>query len=132
MLQLLVYPMLDDRSAALPANRSYRLWNPRSNLFGWTSYLGGADPQVVVPARRADLNGLAPAWIGVGTVDLFYDEDLDYAARLREAGVPCTVETVSGAFHGFDRLVPKAVVSQAFFASQCATLRGAFSLAREG
>ncbi|BBY33865.1 alpha/beta hydrolase [Mycolicibacter minnesotensis] len=132
VLQLLVYPMLDDRSAALPANRSYRLWNPRSNLFGWTSYLGGADPQVAVPARRADLNGLAPAWIGVGTVDLFYDEDLDYAARLREAGVPCTVETVSGAFHGFDRLVPKAVVSQAFFASQCATLRGAFSLAREG
>lgn len=132
VLQLLVYPMLDDRSAALPANRSYRLWNPRSNLFGWTSYLGGADPQIAVPARRADLRGLAPAWIGVGTVDLFYDEDLDYAARLREAGVPCTVETVSGAFHGFDQLVPKAAVSQAFFASQCASLRGAFSLAREG
>lgn len=61
VLQLLVYPMLDDRSAALPPNRGYRLWNPRSNLFGWTSYLGGADPQVAVPARRADLAGLAPA-----------------------------------------------------------------------
>lgn len=132
VLQLLVYPMLDDRSAALPPNRSYRLWNPRSNLFGWTSYLGGADPQVAVPARRADLAGLAPAWIGVGTLDLFYDEDLLYAERLREAGVSCAVETVSGAFHGFDQLVPKAAVSQAFFASQCASLRGAFTLAREG
>ena len=126
VLQLLVYPMLDDRSAALPANRSYRLWNPRSNLFGWTAYLGDADPQVAVPARRADLSGLAPAWIGVGTLDLFHDEDLAYAERLRQAGVPCQVETVPGAFHGFDLLMPKAAVSRAFFASQCESLRNAF------
>lgn len=132
VLQLLVYPMLDDRSAALPANRSYRLWNPRSNLFGWTAYLGDADPQVAVPARRAALSGLAPAWIGVGTLDLFHDEDLAYAQRLRQAGVPCEVETVPGAFHGFDLLLPKAAVSRAFFASQCESLRGAFSRAREG
>lgn len=127
VLQLLVYPMLDDRSAALPPNRGYRLWNPRSNLFGWTSYLGGADPQVAVPARRADLSGLAPAWIGVGTLDLFHDEDLAYAERLRQAGVPCEVETVPGAFHGFDLLMTKAPVSRAFFAAQCASLRKAFT-----
>lgn len=133
VLQLLVYPMLDDRSAALPANPGYRLWNPRSNRFGWTSYLGGppqlggADPQVAVPARRADLSGLAPAWIGVGALDLFYDEDLAYADRLQQAGVPCEVETVPGAFHGFDLLLPKAGVSQSFFASQCASLRRAWT-----
>ncbi|OBK81353.1 alpha/beta hydrolase [Mycolicibacter heraklionensis] len=126
VLQLLVYPMLDDRSAALPANSGYRLWNPRSNLFGWTAYLGDADPQVAVPARRADLSGLAPAWIGVGTLDLFHDEDLAYAQRLRQAGVPCKVETVRGAFHGFDLLMPKVAVSRAFFASQCESLRNAF------
>ncbi|WP_024442685.1 MULTISPECIES: alpha/beta hydrolase [unclassified Mycobacterium] len=126
VLQLLVYPMLDDRSAALPANRSYRLWNPRSNLFGWTAYLGDTDPQIAVPARRADLSGLAPAWIGVGTFDLFHDEDLAYAERLRQAGVPCEVETVPGAFHGFDLLRPKVAVSRAFFARQCESLRNAF------
>ncbi|BBZ24906.1 alpha/beta hydrolase [Mycolicibacter hiberniae] len=126
VLQLLVYPMLDDRSATLPAHRHYRLWSPRSNRFGWTSYLGDAEPQMAVPARRADLSGLAPAWIGVGTLDLFYDEDLAYAGRLRQAGVPCDVETVSGAFHGFDLLMPKAPVSQKFFASQCASLRDAY------
>lgn len=126
VLQLLLYPMLDDRSAALPAHRGYRLWGPRSNLFGWTAYLGDADPQVVVPARRADLSGLAPAWIGVGTFDLFHDEDLAYAQRLRQAGVPCDVEVVSGAFHGFDLLMPKAPVSRQFFASQCASLRNAY------
>ncbi|MGV0627476.1 alpha/beta hydrolase [Mycolicibacter minnesotensis] len=126
-LQLLVYPMLDDRSAALPANRAYRLWNPRNNRFGWSSYLQDADPQAAVPARRADLSALAPAWIGVGTLDLFYDEDLAYAQRLRQAGVPCEIEVVAGAFHGFDRLLPRAAISQSFFAKQCQSLRGSFT-----
>ncbi|MDD7812034.1 alpha/beta hydrolase [Mycobacterium sp. CSUR Q5927] len=130
VLQLLVYPMLDDRSAQLPADPGYRLWSPRSNQFGWTAYLGDADPQVAVPARRADLSGLAPAWIGVGTLDLFHDENLAYAERLRQAGVPCEVETIAGAFHGFDLLLAKAPVSRSFFASQCAGLRNAFT--REG
>lgn len=127
VLQLLVYPMLDDRSAAMPADRSYRLWNPRSNRFGWTSYLGDADPQVAVPARCPDLSGVAPAWIGVGSLDLFYDEDISYAERLRLAGVPCELQIVPGAFHGFDLLLPKAAVSQQFFTSQCASLRNAFA-----
>ncbi len=126
-LQLLAYPMLDDRSGAGPENPNYRMWDPKSNRFGWTAYLGDADPQVAVPGRREDLSGLAPAWIGVGTNDLFHDEDLAYAQRLTAAGVPCQVEVVSGAFHGFDQMVPKAAVSQAFFASQCASLRTALA-----
>ncbi len=126
-LQLLAYPMLDDRSGARPKNPNYRLWSPNSNRFGWTAYLGDADPQVAVPARRDDLSGLAPAWIGVGTNDLFHDEDLAYAERLTRAGVPCHVEVVPGAFHGFDLAVPKAQVSQSFFASQCASLRTALT-----
>lgn len=125
--QLLTYPMIDDRSSATGPNRNYRLWSPRSNEFGWTAYLGGADPQIAVPARREDLSGLAPAWIGVGTHDLFHDEDLAYAERLRGAGVPCQVEVVAGAFHGFDLVAPKAQVAQAFFRSQCDSLRGAFA-----
>ena len=128
-MQLLVYPMLDDRSPAReglddPGNR---LWNQNSNRFGWSSYLGGADPDVAVPARRADLSGLPPAWMGVGTLDLFHDEDLDYAARLEGAGVPCHVEVIPGAFHGFDQIAPKVPVSQSLFESQCASLRQAFT-----
>lgn len=126
-LQLLAYPMLDDRSSGGPRNPNYRLWSPKSNRFGWAAYLGDADPQVAVPARREDLGGVAPAWIGVGTHDLFHDEDLAYAERLQQAGVPCHVEVVPGAFHGFDLVVPKAQVSQAFFASQCASLRSALA-----
>lgn len=127
--QLLVYPMLDDRTVdrADLNNPGHRLWNQSSNKFGWACYLADADPDVAVPARREDLSGLPPAWMGVGTLDLFHDEDLAYAERLRAAGVRCEVEVVSGAFHGFDGIVPKAEVSQSFFKSQCAMLRDAFA-----
>jgi acetyl esterase/lipase len=125
--QLLVYPMLDDRSSATAESPDYRLWNTRSNRFGWTAYLGNTDPQVAVPARREDLGGLPPAWIGVGTHDLFHDEDLAYAARLTDAGVPCQVDVVPGAFHGFDMVAPKAQVSRRFFDSQCDSLRAALA-----
>lgn len=125
--QLLVYPMVDDRSAAAPADPDHRLWDPVANRFGWTAYLGGADPAVAVPARRADLRGLPPAWIGVGTHDLFHDEDVEYARRLTEAGVPCQLERIPGAFHGFDLVAPKVTVSQQFFAMQCDALRAALT-----
>jgi acetyl esterase/lipase len=109
----------------------FRLWNPPSNRFGWAAYLGkepgGPDvPALAAPARRDDLTGLPPAWIGVGTNDLFHDEDLAYAERLRAAGVPTQVLTIEGAFHGFDAVLPNAPVSRGFFDAQVAALRGAF------
>ena len=127
--QLLVYPMIDDRTAARKDldHPGHRLWNQSSNRFGWRAYLGDADRDRAVPARRHDLAGLPPAWIGVGTVDLFHDEDLAYAERLRAAGVPCEVMVIDGAFHGFDGVAPKADVSKSFFRSQCAMLTSAFA-----
>ncbi|MBJ7291395.1 alpha/beta hydrolase [Williamsia sp.] len=125
---LLVYPMLDDRTTSpeTSAVRNHRLWSGRSNVYGWSSYLGDTDPVSAVPARRADLTGLPPTWIGVGDHDLFHDEDLVYAQRLRDAGVACETNVVPGAFHGFDALAPRAAVSREFFAAQCAALRAAF------
>lgn len=126
MLQVLSYPMLDDRTVDHALDQpGFRLWNAASNRIGWTSYLGGADPATAVPARRQDLEGLPPAWLGVGTLDLFHDEDLAYAARLNAAGVPCEVHVVPGAFHGFDGIAPKASISQAYFDSQCESLKHA-------
>jgi acetyl esterase/lipase len=123
--QLLVYPMLDDRSATQAGlhDPNHRLWTQKSNEYGWSCYLGDADPNVAVPARHGDLSGLPPAWIGVGTLDLFHGEDLAYAERLKAAGIPCDVVEVQGAFHGFDGIVAKAQVSQSFFNSQVAFLR---------
>ncbi len=128
--QLLIYPMLDDRTAARAEfdPEAYFVWNNVSNRFGWEAYLSqpcGAEtvPAGSVPARRADLAGLPPAWIGVGTLDLFYDESVAYARRLQEAGIPCELVTVPGAFHGFDLLAPKVQVVKDFRKSQVQALK---------
>jgi acetyl esterase/lipase len=130
--QVLIYPMLDDRTAARTDidGTNHRGWNHGSNVFGWTSYLGQAPggsivPEHAVPARRADLSGLPPAWMGVGTCDLFLDEDLAYARRLKDHGVPCEVAVVPGAFHGFDAIHRRAPVSRDFRAGYVAALRRA-------
>jgi acetyl esterase/lipase len=127
--QLLAYPMLDDRTSATPRpdHPGYRMWNHASNKFGWSCYLGGADPRRAVPARAVEVGGLPPTWIGVGTFDLFHDEDVAYADKLAAAGVACLLEVVPGAFHTFDLLQPKAAVSQRFFDNQCAFVRDALS-----
>ncbi len=108
--QLLVYPMLDDRTVPRAEARGdwNLVWSPPSNRYGWTSYLartpgGIEDRPYAVPARRDDLTGLPSAWIGVGTVDLFHDEDVRYARRLRSAGVECELYEVPGMFHAADR-----------------------------
>ena len=73
------------------------------------------------PSRAEDLSGLPPAWIGVGTLDLFHDEDVEYARRLQDAGVPCELKVVEGAFHGFD--LGSAPVVQDFHRSQVDALK---------
>jgi acetyl esterase/lipase len=130
--QLLVYPMIDDRTVLRTDmdTKNVRVWTPGSNRFGWTSYLaqepGSADVSpYAAPARREDVSGLPPAWIGVGTLDLFHDEDLRYAERLAAAGVPCEITLVEGAFHGFDALFARKPVSREFWRNQAAALRGA-------
>lgn len=128
--QLLQYPMLDDRTVNRNIDgRNHRIWSADNNRFGWRSYLGrepGGDdvPVYAAPARAGTLVGLPPTWIGVGTLDLFHDEDITFARRLREAGVAVELEVVPGAFHGFD-VFPGPEVSKAFRANRLAALRRA-------
>jgi acetyl esterase/lipase len=131
--QVLIYPMLDDRtgSAASSAGEHF-LWNAASNRYGWSSLLrvpaGSAEvPPGAVPARIADLRGLPPAFISVGTLDLFYEEDLEYARRLQAAGVPVQVEVFEGAYHGFDVFRPQAAASRRLRGASVAALRQIFS-----
>ena len=130
--QLLVYPMIDDRTVTRTDHDvdGVRMWTKKSNRYGWTSYLGhepghGDVSDYAAPARRVDLSGLPPTWIGVGTYDLFHDEDVLYAQRLREAGVACELDIVQGAFHGFDAIFPKKTVSKEFWRSQARALERA-------
>jgi acetyl esterase/lipase len=114
--QCLIYPMLDDRTGTTVKKPPYQgalIWTPESNRFGWESFLGqkaglAHAPKGGVPARVADLRGLPPAFIGVGSLDLFYDEDVDYAQRLTAAGVLTELIAVQGGFHGFDGIAAMA------------------------
>jgi acetyl esterase/lipase len=126
--QVLVYPMLDDRTVQRSKATSARGWPPEDNAFGWRSYLGRepGDEGVsayAAPARCEDLSGLPPTWIGVGTADLFHDEAVDYATRLRDAGVPTQLEVVAGGFHGFDRAGALTSIARRFNAHRLAATR---------
>lgn len=109
--QALVYPMIDDRTALRDdhGDKGLLVWTSAKNKDAWGWFLGHPvgeeeDRPYAVPSRRADLSGLAPAWIGIGDKDLFHDEDVEYARRLEEAGVPVELVVVPGMYHAADIL----------------------------
>lgn len=135
LFQALVYPMLDDRTGGVvkePAHIATVGWSAAANQYGWRAFLGqrpgtATVPARAVPARTKNLAGLPPAFIEVGGVDLFVDEDIDYARRLNEAGVPTELLVVPGAFHGFDQLAPESPQAEQFTRSKIDALRRAFA-----
>ena len=130
--QLLIYPMIDDRNVT-PASYAItdpRVWHRESNRLGWKAYLGrdggGDDVSPYAAAARAtDLTHLPPAYIPVGALDLFIDENIEYAQRLIQAGVPTELHVYPGAFHGFDAFAPSAAVSKQFKAERDNALKRA-------
>ena len=101
---------------------------------GWTALLGAArgGPDVspyAAPARAADLAGLPPAFIDVGSVDIFRDEDIDYAARLSRAGTPVEFHLWPGGFHGFEDVGPDSALARAALAARVGYLRRALASA---
>ena len=125
---LLVYPMLDDRTAGTPHCGRY-VWTAAANRFGWASFLGpyAADPPPeAVPARAQDLAGYPPTFIGVGDIDLFAIENLAFAQALMAAGTPVELHLYPGAYHGFT-LIAVARVAQEFERDCRAALTRAFS-----
>ena len=113
--QLLVYPMLDDRTVSVePPLASHLTWSHEDNETGWRALLGDrADVhEHAAPARARDLSGLPPAYIDVGQLDLFCAEDIDYARRLGQAGVDVELHVHPGCPHGFDRYAPRAAVTK--------------------
>jgi acetyl esterase/lipase len=133
--QALVYPMLDDRTVLRRDHRGRGriLWTPRSNAYAWACYLGHPprpdEPRpYAAPARREDLSGLPPAWIGVGELDLFHDEDVDYARRLAKAGVPVDLLVEPGMYHAAEVELHASVPSmRAFRQAMVDALAGALS-----
>ncbi len=123
--QLLIYPMLDDKNITqADANTpDTPVWSRANNVIGWRSYLGqepgsdGVSPYAAA-ARAEDVSGLPPTFIGVGTPDLFRDENFTYAQRLIAAGVPTEFHVYADGFHGFDGFAPESEAAQRFIADQ--------------
>lgn len=123
--QHLIYPMLDDRNitGSSRAITDPRVWNRTANLAGWHAYLAGRAGSddvspYAAPARATDLAGLPPAYIAVGTLDLFLDEDIEYARRLVAAGVRVELHVYPSVFHASPTSIPNAAVSRRWTADQ--------------
>ena len=118
--QLLDCPMLDDRQQTVSSQvNGLAVWSKESNTFGWRAYLGslygtGDVPIHAAPARATDLHGLPPAYVSVGTVDGFHDEDVDYAVRLNHAGVPTELHVYPGAPHGYQMAAESDLAKRAW------------------
>lgn len=118
--QHLVCPMLDDRTCVCENPHPFTgefVWTAGNNHFGWSSLLGsvpGAQnvSAYAAPARATDLAGLPPTFISTSQLDLFLEEDIEYARRLLRAGVSVELHVYPGAFHGFE-LHPTARVARA-------------------
>jgi acetyl esterase/lipase len=136
VFQLLLVPMLDDRTVTSGDPHPYTgefTWTRDKNLFGWSSLLGrapgGADVSPYAsPARAASLERLPAAYIATGALDLFLDEDLEYARRLTRAGVATELHVYPGAFHGFGRAA-QARVTHAYQRDYLQALGRALELA---
>jgi acetyl esterase/lipase len=134
VFQMLIAPMIDDRTCTEAQANPYTgefIWTRQANRFGWTALLGGEpggdDVSPYAAAARAEhLEGLPATFINVGAIDLFVEEDMEYARRLIRAGVPTELHVYPGAYHGF-RMVSDAQVTQAAERDQLAALKRAFA-----
>lgn len=116
--QMLVSPMLDDRSSTPSAmtNTGFGAWSREANTQTWQAWLGqdfGTDriSPYAAPARARDLTGLPPTYLDVGDLDLLRDEAVDFARRLSWAGVPVELHVYPGGIHGGENLAPDAELS---------------------
>jgi acetyl esterase/lipase len=125
-----VYPMIDDRNETPSSHEitDVGIWDRAANVESWAWYLGGGEPdQYAAPSRAADVSGLPPVFIDVGTVDLFRDEDIAFAQRLMQAGVPTELHVHPGSYHSSEIFAPDAPLSQRIWGLRVDALRRALA-----
>ena len=107
--QSLTYPMLDDRTGddenpGDPLVGEF-VWTREFNQYAWSSYLADAKREAPqAPGRLEDFKGLPSTWMFTASLDLFRDENIDYAQRLMSAGVSCDLVVYPGACHAFQQI----------------------------
>lgn len=128
--QVLIYPMIDDRNSTVSSHQidGTGVWDRGSNDTGWDALLGdrrhGDDVSIyAAPARATDLSGLPPAFIDVGSAEVFRDEDVAYASRIWASGGIAELHVWPGGFHGFDLMAPQAALSIAMRSTRTAWVK---------
>ncbi|GIE48999.1 esterase [Amorphoplanes nipponensis] len=125
-----IYPMIDDRNETASSHEitDIGIWDRAGNIEAWDWYLGGKEAdQYAAPARAEDLTGLPPAFIDVGAVDLFRDEDIAFAQRLMAAGVPTELHVHPGSYHAAETFAAEAALSRRTWALRTDALRRALA-----
>lgn len=121
-----IYPMIDDRNETSSTHEvtEVGIWDRSGNIEAWEMYLGGkpAD-EYAAPARAKDLSKLPPAFIDVGEMDAFRDEDAHFALRLIQSGVPCEFHIYPGSFHGSEVFAPETELSKRIWAGRIEALK---------
>lgn len=121
-----IYPMIDDRNETGSTHEvtEVGIWDREGNRQAWDWYLGGREADAyAAPARASDLTGLPPAFIDVGEMDLFRDEDTVFAQRLLGSGVPCEFRIYPGAYHASEVFAPEAALSKRIWEGRIDALR---------
>ncbi|MFI6309584.1 alpha/beta hydrolase [Nocardia fusca] len=123
-----IYPMVDDRNETPSSHQitDIGIWDRSANIEAWSWFLAGQPADgYAAPARAEDLARLPPAFIDVGELDLFRDEDIAFTQRLVQAGVPTEFHLYPGAYHGSETFAPAAALSQQIWATRIRALRAA-------
>ncbi len=120
-LQLLFYPGCaahQDTPSHQTFAKGFVLEEPHISYF-FNHYINtpaDRDDWRFAPLNAPDLEGVAPAWIGLAECDPLVDEGLLFADKLRLAGVPVDLDIYRGVVHEFikmGRAIPQAAQAHA-------------------
>lgn len=118
--QGLICPMIDDRNDTLSSrqHQEVAIWPGSFNETGWNALVGaenrGTDrvSPYAAPSRMQDLSGLPPAYLEVGSAEVFRDESVDYATRIWEVGGEAELHVWAGGYHSYADFAPEAAISR--------------------
>lgn len=119
--QILIAPMIDCRNTTL-TNLSlspFLTWNHTDNATGWTAYLGSElltgdvkVPDTASPSQLASAYDMPELYLEVGGLDIYLKEDVGYAMKHVEAGVPVELHVLPGVPHSYDSYAGQSEVSR--------------------
>ena len=112
---LLIYPVIDNRMET-PSMQEYKdspLWNSRLNRKMWNIYLREGKGEYAVPAEIKDLSHFPETYIEVEEYDALKDEAINFAEKLRDAGIHVQLKHNRRCYHGFDYFKESPTVKMA-------------------